>query len=78
MENESGVKREYRVGFHSIPSMEIIHMHVISTDFNSICLKNKTHWNSFTTDFFIEADDFLELLETNGRVSVSEIPEFPS
>ncbi len=28
-------------------------MHVISQDFDSDCLKNKKHWNSFTTPFFI-------------------------
>lgn len=33
-----------------------LHMHVISQDFDSPCLKNKTHWNSFTTDFFRDVD----------------------
>ena len=28
-------------------------MHVISQDFDSVCLKNKKHWNSFTSPFFI-------------------------
>lgn len=30
----------------------LLHMHVISQDFKSECLKTKKHWNSFTTDFF--------------------------
>jgi hypothetical protein len=32
-----------------------IHLHVISQDFDSVCLKNKKHWNSFTTDYFINS-----------------------
>lgn len=32
-----------------------VHLHVISQDFDSPCLKNKKHWNSFTTDYFIES-----------------------
>lgn len=32
-----------------------VHLHVISQDFDSSCLKNKKHWNSFTTDYFIES-----------------------
>lgn len=32
-----------------------VHLHVISQDFDSPCLKNKKHWNSFTTGYFIES-----------------------
>lgn len=32
-----------------------VHLHVISQDFDSPCLKNKKHWNSFTTDYFVES-----------------------
>jgi aprataxin len=41
-----------RAGFHAVPCMQRMHMHVISTDMNSPCLKTKIHWNSFTTEFF--------------------------
>jgi len=30
-------------------------MHAISQDFDSGCLKTKKHWNSFTTDYFVDA-----------------------
>lgn len=62
----------FRMGYHAIPSMNHVHLHVISQDFDSPCLKNKKHWNSFTTDYFIESKDVLQMLETNGRVSVKE------
>lgn len=44
---------ELIAGFHAVPSMHHLHMHVISKDMISPCLKSKVHWNSFTTDYFI-------------------------
>ncbi len=35
----------WRIGFHSLPSMRQLHMHVVSTDFDSPKLKTKEHWN---------------------------------
>ena len=58
----------FRLGYHAVPSMSRIHMHVISQDFDSPCLKNKKHWNSFTTDFFIDAEEVIEMLEKNSKV----------
>ncbi|XP_030643946.1 aprataxin, partial [Chanos chanos] len=63
---------KFRLGYHAIPSMSHIHLHVISQDFDSPCLKNKKHWNSFTTDYFINSEDVIRMLETEGRVSVRE------
>ncbi|XP_033822986.1 aprataxin [Periophthalmus magnuspinnatus] len=62
----------FRIGFHIIPAMSHLHLHVISQDFDSPYLKNKKHWNSFTTDYFIETKDVLKMLESDGRVSVKE------
>lgn len=44
---------DLKAGFHSVPSMQRLHMHIISKDMISTCLKTKVHWNSFTTDFFL-------------------------
>ncbi|KAK7929230.1 hypothetical protein WMY93_005625 [Mugilogobius chulae] len=62
----------FRMGYHAIPSMSHVHLHVISQDFDSPCLKNKKHWNSFTTDYFIESRDVLHMLESDGRVCVKD------
>jgi len=43
------------MGYHAMPSMQRLHLHVISTDFNSPYLKTKYHWNSFTTSFFLHS-----------------------
>ncbi|TNN62308.1 Aprataxin [Liparis tanakae] len=68
---DAGLLR-FRTGYHAIPSMSHVHLHVISQDFDSPCLKNKKHWNSFTTDYFMESHDVIQMLETNGRVDVKE------
>ena len=61
---------EFRVGFHSVPSMRHLHMHVISSDFDSAAIKTKKHWNSFTTAFFIPYEKVVEALRSVGRVHV--------
>lgn len=45
-------------------------MHVISQDFISPSLKNKKHWNSFTTEFFIDVEEIERILEKQGEVKV--------
>uniref|UniRef100_H2Z7Z8 Aprataxin n=1 Tax=Ciona savignyi TaxID=51511 RepID=H2Z7Z8_CIOSA len=58
----------FRFGYHAVPSMSQLHMHVISQDFNSPCFKTKKHWNSFTTDYFVNATDIIQELATDGKV----------
>ena len=60
----------FKYGYHASPSMTRLHMHVISQDFNSPCLKNKKHWNSFTTDFFMEAEKVISILRDKGKVDL--------
>merc|ERR1719427_952335 len=69
-QKESGT--EFKIGFHAVPSMNLLHLHVVSTDFDSPCLKNKRHWNSFTSEFFIRASKVLRMLEKDGRVNVDK------
>lgn len=52
---------DFKIGYHAEPSMQQVHLHVISTDFHSPALKNKKHWNSFTTEFFIPHEGELKL-----------------
>eukprot|EP01112_Ceratiomyxa_fruticulosa_P022478 TRINITY_DN822_c0_g2_i1.p1 TRINITY_DN822_c0_g2~~TRINITY_DN822_c0_g2_i1.p1 ORF type:complete len:398 (-),score=85.17 TRINITY_DN822_c0_g2_i1:78-1271(-) len=59
---------EFQLGFHAVPSMRQLHMHVISRDFNSSSLKNKKHWNSFTTKFFVDVGIFIQQLRDSNRV----------
>merc|ERR1712029_436543 len=57
-----------RMGFHAVPSMSRLHLHVISQDFDSPCLKHKKHWNSFNTDYFVPWEIIVDQLETNNKV----------
>lgn len=43
----------FQIGYHAKPSLSQLHLHVISTDFDSNTMKSKKHWNSFTTELFI-------------------------
>lgn len=45
-------------GTHANPSMNHLHIHVLSRDMHSECLKKKNHYLSFTTDFLIPMDAF--------------------
>lgn len=59
---------EFKVGYHAVPSMHRLHLHVISTDFVSPCLKTKHHWNSFTTPFFLDSADICSQLRERGEL----------
>jgi aprataxin len=51
--------------------MAQLHLHVISEDFDSECLKTKRHWNSFTSAFFLHLDNVITALqEPQGCVAV--------
>ncbi|GHJ87757.1 hypothetical protein NliqN6_4159 [Naganishia liquefaciens] len=52
------------VGFHAVPSMRHLHLHIISTDFVSPSLKVKKHYASFhpTLGFFLPLADVLQSL----------------
>ena len=45
--------KEIMVGFHAGPSMHHLHLHIISRDRYSECMKHRKHYNSFATPFFI-------------------------
>lgn len=51
-------EREIIVGVHAVPSMNHLHIHVLSVDRYSERLKHRKHYNSFSTPFFVPIDDF--------------------
>ncbi|NXQ07154.1 APTX protein, partial [Vidua macroura] len=63
---------EFRMGYHAISSMSQLHLHVISQDFDSPALKTKKHWNSFTTDYFLNSQDVIEMVRSKGKVMVKD------
>ena len=49
---------EVLVGVHAGPSMNHLHVHVISRDRFSECMKHRKHYNSFATPFMIKLEEF--------------------
>ncbi|EKD20341.1 HIT domain-containing protein [Drepanopeziza brunnea f. sp. 'multigermtubi' MB_m1] len=50
--------KDVKVGIHAHPSMNHLHIHVLSIDRYSECLKHRKHYNSFATAFFVDLADF--------------------
>ncbi|KAI0023560.1 HIT domain-containing protein [Xylariomycetidae sp. FL0641] len=51
-------ERELLVGVHARPSMNDLHVHVLSRDMVSDCLRHRKHYLSFNTPFLIDVADF--------------------
>jgi len=49
---------EVKVGVHAQPSMSHLHVHVLSRDMHSVCMRHRKHYNSFNTPFLVELDAF--------------------
>lgn len=72
------VSRFLQIGVHSVPSMKNLHIHVISRDFHSVRLKNKKHYNSFNTKFFISWDDLPlsgKILDTDKNIETKYLKD---
>ena len=50
--------REIMTGIHANPSMNHLHIHVLSRDLHSEKMKKWNHYQSFTTDFFVRMGEF--------------------
>ncbi|KAI0514414.1 HIT domain-containing protein [Xylaria bambusicola] len=51
-------EKELLVGIHAHPSMNDLHIHVLSRDRMSECMRHRKHYNSFNTPFLIDVADF--------------------
>lgn len=45
-------------GIHAGPSMNHLHIHILSVDRHSECMKHRKHYNSFSTPFLTDVDEF--------------------
>ncbi|KAL9027411.1 MAG: hypothetical protein Q9196_004055 [Gyalolechia fulgens] len=45
-------------GVHTHPSMSHLHIHVLSIDRHSECMRHRKHYNSFATPFLVDVEDF--------------------
>ncbi|KAI8625323.1 HIT domain-containing protein [Xylariaceae sp. FL1651] len=51
-------EKELLVGIHAHPSMNDLHVHVLSRDMLSECMRHRKHYQSFNTPFLIDVADF--------------------
>ncbi|KAF9086669.1 hypothetical protein BGX29_001290 [Mortierella sp. GBA35] len=63
---------EFKTGFHIIPSMKRLHLHIISQDFCSASLKKAAHWNSFNTAYFIPPEEVIRVIRGKGSFAKTE------
>lgn len=59
-------------GIHAGPSMNHLHVHILSIDRHSECMKHRKHYNSFSTPFLINVDDFPLRKDDRKRHSARE------
>lgn len=71
-EPEKYVNRRFITGFHALPSLAPLHLHLISMDLESPCLKTKKHYNSFSTYFFLTTDRIIDDLRKNQRITINQ------
>ncbi len=70
--NAGRAPTQIRLGYHSLPSLHPLHCHIISQDFDTVGLKTKKHWNSFTSPFFLDAEAVEAAVREDGRVVVDK------
>ena len=63
---------QFRFGYHAVPSMRRLHLHIVSQDFDSPRMRTKHHWNTFNTDYFMDSPKVIERLESHGRINLDE------
>ncbi|QRV86122.1 scavenger mRNA-decapping enzyme DcpS [Ceratobasidium sp. AG-Ba] len=78
MTKKYGFKWDVWIGFHAVPSMEHVHLHVLSSDLCAPALKKKHHYNSFRPDlgFFLHLKDVLSWFELPTATPFAKGPTF--
>jgi aprataxin len=67
-------EKEIISGIHANPSMSHLHIHVLSRDMVSECVKKRNHYLSFTTDFLVPLDQF-PLAKDDHRRHYTHFPD---
>eukprot|EP01064_Diplonema_japonicum_P015098 TRINITY_DN22869_c0_g1_i1.p1 TRINITY_DN22869_c0_g1~~TRINITY_DN22869_c0_g1_i1.p1 ORF type:complete len:389 (+),score=51.35 TRINITY_DN22869_c0_g1_i1:49-1215(+) len=62
---------DFAMGYHCVPSLKPLHLHIITTDMQSDCLKSRKHYMSFCPPHFISADEVEARLTAHGKVTLT-------
>ncbi|KAF2999694.1 aprataxin-like protein [Curvularia kusanoi] len=66
---------EIKAGAHTHPSMNHMHIHIMSREMHSPCMKHKKHYLSFNSSFFVGVDEF-PLEEGSDRFHPGDWPSW--
>ena len=69
-EKNTSAQSEPKIGFHAVPSMKTLHLHILSSDLQGTGMQTRRHWNSFATGFFKNHKDVLAVLETGDATQI--------
>jgi len=58
----------FDAGFHASPSMDHLHLHILSHDRYSPFMRTRHHFNSFTTPFYVHLDDVISSLSVKREL----------
>ncbi|CDK25562.1 unnamed protein product [Kuraishia capsulata CBS 1993] len=64
-----------QIGVHSVPSLNNLHIHVMTKDLCSARMKNKKHYNSFKTRFFVPLEDISLMDKDDPRMSPRQMED---
>lgn len=59
---------QWQVGYHARPSLQPLHLHIMTTDLGSEAVKKRVHYLSFASRFFVPAERVLRMLRERATV----------
>ena len=62
----------FRFGYHAVPSLNRLHLHIVSQEFDSPKLWKRHHWNTFNTEYFMDSSKVIKDIEKDGKIEVDD------
>ena len=63
----------FRFGYHAVPSLNRLHLHIVSQDFDSPQLWKRHHWNTFNTEYFMDSSKVIKDIENDGKIEIDDV-----
>ncbi|RKP01742.1 hypothetical protein CXG81DRAFT_18500 [Caulochytrium protostelioides] len=70
---ETDATQAFAVGFHAVPSMAQLHLHVVSRDYAARAMRSRLRWNAFTTAYFLPLSAVQSELHATGRITIDDV-----
>ena len=63
----------FRFGYHALPHLNRLHLHIVSQDFDSPHLWKRHHWNTFNTEYFMDSSKVIKDIENDGKIEIDDV-----